>query len=496
MHARNLLTLWGGADFTYYVDSVNGSDSNNGLSPATAKQTIAGLPTLAAGDSVGLARGSSWNEQLTISVANIRVGAYGSGAKPVLDASDVHNSGWVQDGTFTNCWSKSITFTSYEAAGRITVFEDGAFLAKRTTLADCNANPGSYYASNFSPTGAQTVYIHPSGSGNPNTNGKEYRVPVRAHAIDAHGQAGVILDGIEARRGFHKDGAIKTGDDSVVRGCVANYGTIHNLYVGEGSLIENCTVKYALFTGESNAYIVANKTSPTGKPVTLRNNVVGEDVYNSTATGFYCHNNSGNASQLFGAVLLEDNTWQNIGVAITAFHIPSLTANREIFNDVRMAVRGDAAVVYELNDCTYTNLVQQARYAQANANGCTIRLNRCTLSTPLVYDGLLYMFNRSGETFEVRECRFTLTGNTGNRWGLWVNGTSPNATLRLYDTDWIGEWATYEIDFGANTGATFEGDRNCYPTSFRARINSTDYLTLAAWQTATGQDANSTTGAC
>ena len=55
---------------TYYVDAVKGSDANNGLTMATAFQTIGeitdGTPVVAAGDIIYLRTGQTWREQLTV----------------------------------------------------------------------------------------------------------------------------------------------------------------------------------------------------------------------------------------------------------------------------------------------------------------------------------------------------------------------------------------------------------------------------------------------
>lgn len=64
----------GGSDLTgtcYVVDSVNGNDSNNGLTPATAWKTIAKVnnSVTAKGSDVCFMAGSQWNEQPTIDVS-------------------------------------------------------------------------------------------------------------------------------------------------------------------------------------------------------------------------------------------------------------------------------------------------------------------------------------------------------------------------------------------------------------------------------------------
>lgn len=74
----------------YYVANT-GSDSNDGLTTATAWQTLSKVnsSTFNAGDSILLKRGDSWNERLNIASSGsagspIVVGAYGIGAKPLI----------------------------------------------------------------------------------------------------------------------------------------------------------------------------------------------------------------------------------------------------------------------------------------------------------------------------------------------------------------------------------------------------------------------------
>src|ERR1019366_5405128 len=76
--------------FTYYVNSVTGNDSNNGTSFATPFLTIAHtLAALSAGNTVCLESGSVWHENFRVALNNIGVYACGTGARPLLDASDV-----------------------------------------------------------------------------------------------------------------------------------------------------------------------------------------------------------------------------------------------------------------------------------------------------------------------------------------------------------------------------------------------------------------------
>lgn len=83
----SFLTEAGGA--TYYVDASGGSDGNNGLTTGAAWQTVAQVnsQTFSAGDTILFKRGEVWDDRLNITDSQTTWGAYGTGARPEIDAS-------------------------------------------------------------------------------------------------------------------------------------------------------------------------------------------------------------------------------------------------------------------------------------------------------------------------------------------------------------------------------------------------------------------------
>jgi len=88
---------------TYYV-SPNGSDTNAGTSSTTAWRSIArvlqSIYTIQAGDRILFERGGTFRGELIMpgsgtSASPIEIGAYGSGAEPIISGSDVV-TGWTQ----------------------------------------------------------------------------------------------------------------------------------------------------------------------------------------------------------------------------------------------------------------------------------------------------------------------------------------------------------------------------------------------------------------
>lgn len=98
---------------TYYVDSLNGVDSNPGTSPTWAWRTIAkvNLTTFRPGDAILFRRGREWREQLIVSCSGregrpITYASYGQASrKPLINGADIYNDNqW--DHTGANLWSK------------------------------------------------------------------------------------------------------------------------------------------------------------------------------------------------------------------------------------------------------------------------------------------------------------------------------------------------------------------------------------------------------
>jgi hypothetical protein len=182
--------------FDWYVDSEDGSDAHTGKTPSQAFQSIAKLLTvMEAGQSTGLKRGSLWREQLSLPGAGCRVGAYGGGERPILDASDEIAGG---------AWSKTA----------------------------CDATPGSYFPSGSS--GTITLYVHPTGNGNPASNGKTYEYSARPNGIDFYNHANCRVSGVHTRKQLNCDGSLRAGQGATLVNCLASYGGKHNLYFRTG----------------------------------------------------------------------------------------------------------------------------------------------------------------------------------------------------------------------------------------------------------------------
>lgn len=178
---------------TYYVDSQNGSDSNDGTTANSAWRSLAKVNSakFSPGDSLLLHRGSVWREQLNFpssgsSGAPIIIDAYGEGKLPLISGTDpVPSSSWTQ-GSSPQIWQAQIT-----TQPNIVLF-DGAKGHKKNSSAELAApldwfwnsamlyvfspqNPSSAYTKSGIEAGARPIGL--------NLTGKSY-ITVRNIAIN------------------------------------------------------------------------------------------------------------------------------------------------------------------------------------------------------------------------------------------------------------------------------------------------------------------------
>jgi Chitobiase/beta-hexosaminidase C-terminal domain/Bacterial Ig-like domain (group 2) len=139
------ITPAGAAHLTYYVDNVKGSDSNNGTSIAAPFATVAKVNALTPtpGQTVAFKSGDVWHEMLTISRsgapgAPITYSSYGTGAQPVIDASDTV-TGWTQGSGSSSAGSPSYVWSRPQATNPLLINFGGQAGSPVASSADISA---------------------------------------------------------------------------------------------------------------------------------------------------------------------------------------------------------------------------------------------------------------------------------------------------------------------------------------------------------------------
>lgn len=247
-----------------YADP-NGRAGARGTSPGAALPTISAA--LSAAPAVKpwlrLRRGATWREELVSAIAGQVIDAWGTGARPKIDATDVV-TGWtdVGDGSY----SKALSIAADGSSQYVRAFEDGVVLTRAASQAACASTAGTYYPSGES--GNITLYVHPT-SGAPGSNGKVYEVTARAFAVKLTG-ASARVAGIHGRGVLDKDGCINIqGASSVIEDCRAQDGTQHSMFGGRGVAIRrNCLIDDC-YAANFGGMLVVFEDAGSGKPFSI-----------------------------------------------------------------------------------------------------------------------------------------------------------------------------------------------------------------------------------
>jgi hypothetical protein len=525
------LRLAGGGGFDYYVDSVNGNDANDGLTSATAFATISALPAIATGKRIGLARGSHWREQLTIAVNSVAVGAYGSGANPLLDASDIVPVGdWSKTGGQTNVYQATVA-ADLSVITWVNAWEDDVFLARAASIAACDAAPGSYYPSSDTVGPTITLYVHATDSGNPASNGKVYETSARQSGLMANPYSNITATGITTRRNCHNDGSLRTGRYARRTNGRFEDGGKHNVYVSDGSTLTDCVADDLYYNSVSATLFVHHETTPAGLGVTYTRCQAIKRTAQQGAQGWNGHSSSGN----FGLV-----QWIDCEATLCGYSGGGGTTEiwtRCIATGAVTGFTGGAAtntveyIACEAHDCTdagYTaslapSIIFRGSLAENCANGWRCEDNGITytfrdacqfkfgatgdrafsiaggyvdadgmlICVAIPSGGAIYI-TETGSQLTLTDCILNTDSSTGGRFAVRSNFAG-SATVNIHGC--VFDNFTNPIYFGGTPTITFDSDNNFFTLSNGTwRYAATDYLTFAAYQAGTGEDANSVVG--
>ena len=148
-----------------YIDATNGNDSNNGLSPDSAWQTISKVLSMSSsfdpGDSILFKRGEIWNGNRIISFTHpsgslnhyITYGAYGTGAKPIINIHTSQTPSWVNKGD-------SVWTTITTAGARF--FKNGTEMLRLPPALDSTllGQYGTEYYTKITPENKLKIYLY------------------------------------------------------------------------------------------------------------------------------------------------------------------------------------------------------------------------------------------------------------------------------------------------------------------------------------------------
>ena len=179
----------------FYVDAVNGMDSNTGTNSSNPWQSLAKVSASSVpfGSTIYLKRGGVWYEQLTIPSSGITIDSYGTGTLPRIDGSR-EIAGWTETPPGSGLYSTVVTLAPEEALGNLS--ENGAMMSFQTWTADAAATFSGAPINSFSYEYPSKLYIKPSSSPSENV----YRASVKLFGIDATSKSDITVKNVDITR--------------------------------------------------------------------------------------------------------------------------------------------------------------------------------------------------------------------------------------------------------------------------------------------------------
>ena len=451
----------------FYADSVNGQDTNPGTQTAPLR-TLAALKAAVSGSGaiLYLKRSSYWRENLDVStLLKINIQAYGTGAAPIIDGTDVFTV-WTKTTGRTNVYQASVT---HDAIGtnRLTAYEDGTLLIRVADLPTCDSTPGSFVDAKGSDGSPLTMYIHPAAAGSPATNGHLYEITTRTYGL--RGGTNCTVSGLQTQRVIDNNGSLdlvsQTGGN--VSRCVGVWGTKHTIGMGSGSATDCVT----LFADPPTSYEASSSSLVAYVP----------DGRGQTFAGVRC-----GAIGRYPAF----NEWSDWITHGDTYPLDSFTLTQCWTVGLPFVGIGTQTGCYWKNVYGLSGSVALNQCLLNTSNNVS-PLNGVTMTDCAVYTP------STGRTAEI----FRVTGAASlshcsmagpNDYTPWFNNSSVGP-LNVDHT--VIQGGVYLLDVEA--GMTYTGDYNVfgalnpYTGPVHLIYHGAAITTLAAWQAATGQDAHS-----
>lgn len=468
--------------YRYYVDS-NAPVIGNGTRAAPFKYP-SDLPALAAGDTVGLRRGSVWHAEgfYAPSLDGVVFGAYGAGPRPKIIGSAVaENANFSKTDGQTNVYQVDVTLPG-GSGNWVNVFEDDDFLVAAADLSGCDSTAGSYYLADHNAESA-TLYVHPTGSTDPTSDGKLYEHSAYAYGIHLTGDSCAII-GIEVGRQTQEGGAVKLGSNGLLRDFRIYQTSRHAIVPGAGSRIQAGSFDDMYWpTYNGGGFVVFNQNVFAGETC-----FVDLVAFSCSAAG-RCpiavdshHSTSGSLAR----IVVRNFTMTQIDTGVGCNDVDFLEVSDGVLTDVVTPFTpfGPAGII---SNVVHTN----------SLSGVTQRF--------AVFGNDGQAFSLTGNQSDMAEgsgfVRSTGTGNDidldGNTCHLGTWGGFPiemvrvnSGSLRQYNNDFDDDNGQYALVTGA--GVSLDSDYNAFSPSTYTWVIDGNAYNFSEYKTATGQDAHST----
>lgn len=507
-------------NFNIYVNSITGSDSNDGRTYNTPIQnTTTAAANVQPGQSVCLENGSHWRQDFAPTVNNGTVTGCGPQGlpPPIVDGSDIlPNANFVLAGgqTHTYVTNAPITFALSGTASFPILYESGGPgdpvngqpLIMTTSIANAEATACSSFVATMTstaapqtPTTPQLVYVHPCDGSNAITNGYTYEIAQRT-GIDIESHPGWTVMNVRTMKSANNNGSTVIPGDSAnctVINVEARNGGKHNMLLGG-----NCTGSYITLIDQyyppgGTGMLVFNVTNGLGQNESFSNSILEQTLTISNNGAPQLVLSHTNVAGNFGTISLSNNFFlnqQSAGTVVNGINLTDVTnivTSGNIFNELKNTIGWGAAPWLSTNDWLYTDIVNnQSVITNAASAVATLNNFKSCVKNAAATTGV-NAFDNFGSA--------TIVFNGGK---LYVGSPNANSSVSVWNHATNGDSITFNgVDIGSglasytaiadgNNGtikATFTGTgpniyENGTGTPHWNLRNSSSLSTVGAWQ--------------
>jgi parallel beta-helix repeat protein len=394
-----LLPFFGTTQVIHYVSSSDGNDSNDGLNTNSAWKTIdkANTITPAPGDKILFKRGDTFYGALIISNSGssdnpITIGAYGTGAKPIITglqtlSSWVDNGGGIYKVSFSKSRLEVVSFNgSPQGMGRWPNIGSWRTYnaSSSTTITDANTLTGSWVGAEatirktrwtldrnlITGQSGNTLTFTPAGSGNVPSNGCGYFIQNSLATLDTLGEW--YNDGSNLYMYFGANSpssyTVKVASiDNLLWLNHADYVTIKNIqFNGSDScgvvtnVATNLTVDSCDFNlqGIAGVQLGWGSTNTTISNCTFNNSYTNAITFaNNCAHANVSNNTAQNTNIIYGSG--SKVSWDNLGDAIVINSDSATASNNTVINAGHNGIRlSGLKILCENNDISNVGLTR------------------------------------------------------------------------------------------------------------------------------------------
>lgn len=486
----------GPSAFVYYVDPA-ATGNGSGTSEVNAFTSFAPVITLGAAianKAIGVRRGTTFDETI-LTAPNIRIGAFGSGARPHFTPMRALTGSWAATSGQTNIYEMTLAGATVDTKRLGNVKRNGVMMPAVSSLAALAAAAnGTCFVSGWT-TATPTVYVKAAAA--PTTD--VYSFPFKNCGLVLNGD-GWLVEDIDTSGAAHQDGSFRgLGRNGVTRRCSHSDGPRHAWYAYPGVLAEDCDIGPCRndLEGSANTAVVNDQVA-LGEGYTFRrtrfigtggNQVTGPLMHDGTV--------SNGSPNLMGIQLLEDCEFIDL-ISPFTFSGDMRVVRPKFTNVTGGAVSGSPGATLTVSDVVAGSTIDQLTNT---TRGGAVTVTNAVFNIRTLPTGF-YRMNSSSDTLDVA---LTLTNvkevvqggvTPGNNAHLIRHARGPvvrnNCDLTQPNDEPLFAPIDLVMDIGFAATSTYTGNNNKVPFGSAFKIGGMTYYTLAELQAATSQDAAST----